>query len=130
MATHVRHPMPIAAAPARAGAWTFSALFFLESVARAALVTVLPLTAYGLLGGKEAVSLAYTAVSLAALGFTFAIPLLVRRLTRRWTYTLGCVQLGLCAVLLSLGAAPALVAAMLCRTTGAALLNVTLSLYI
>jgi MFS family permease len=129
MATHVRHPMPIAV-QVRAGAWTFSALFFIESVARATLVTVLPLTAYGLLGSKEAVSLAYSSVSLAALGFSFLIPLLVRRLTRRWTYTFGCAHIGLCALLLSLGAAPALVAAMFFRTTGAALLNVTLSLYI
>ena len=56
--------------------------------------------------------------------------MLVRRLTRRWTYTLGCALLGLFAVLLALDAPPALVAAMFCRTAGAALLNVTLSLYI
>lgn len=130
MAVHVRHPIPISAAPARAGAWTFSLLFFLESVARASLVTVLPLTAYGLLGGKELVSLAYTGVSVVALGFTFAIPALVRRLSRRWSYTLGAGLLGLYAVLLALDAPPALVIAMLCRTAGAAMLNVTLSLYI
>ena len=102
-------------------------LFFLESVARASLVTVLPLTAYGLFGSKEAVSLVYTAVSLVALGFTFLIPMLVRRLSRRWAYTLGCGLLGLYAVLLALDAPPALVLAMLCRTTGAAMLNVTLA---
>ena len=32
-----------------------------------------------------------------ALGFTFAIPMLVRRLSRRWAYTLGCALLGLYA---------------------------------
>jgi len=130
MATHVRHPILIAAAPRRPGAWTFGTLYFLESLARASLVTVLPLTAYALLGGKEAVSLAYTGVALAALGFTFAIPVLVRRLSRRWAYTLGCGLLGLFAVLLALDTPPALVAGMVCRTAGAALLNVTLSLYI
>ena len=87
MALHVRHPGLILSA--QPNAWTFSILFFLESVARASLVTVLPLTAYALLGGKEAVSLAYTLVSLVALGFTFAIPTLVRRLSRRWAYSLG-----------------------------------------
>ena len=80
-------------------------------MARAALVTVLPLTAYALFDSKETVSLVYTAVSLAALGFSFAIPMLVRRLTRRWTYTLGCALLGLYAVLLALDAPPALVVA-------------------
>ena len=128
MALHVRHPSLILSA--QPNAWTFSILFFLELVARASLVTVLPLTAYALFGGKEAVSLAYTLVSLAALGFTFAIPMLVRRLSRRWAYTLGAALLGLYAVLLALDAPPALVLGMFCRTAGAALLNVTLSLYI
>jgi len=130
MAIHVRHPILISAAPARPGAWTFTILFFFESVARATLVTVLPLTAYALLGGKEAVSLAYTAVSLAALGFTFAIPTLVHRLSRRWAYTAGCGLLALYATMLALDAPPALIVGMFCRTAGAALLNVTLSLYI
>ena len=130
MAVHVRHPILLAAAPRQPGAWTFSLLFFLELVARASLVTVLPLTAYALFGSKETVSLAYTAVSLVALGFTFAIPMLVRRLSRRWAYTLGCALLGLYAVLLALDVPPALVLGMLCRTAGAAVLNVTLSLYI
>ena len=130
MATHVRHPILIAEAPRTPGAWTFGLLFFLESVARASLVTVLPLTAYGLFHSKEAVSLVYTGVSLATLAFTFAIPALVRHLSRRWAYSLGCALLGLFAVLLALGAPVALVAAMLCRTAGQALLNVTLSLYI
>ena len=127
MALNVRHPGLILSRP---GPWTFSILFFFESVARATLVTVLPLTAYGLLGGKEAVSLAYTAVSLLALGFTFMIPMLVRRLSRRWAYTLGASLLGLYALLLALDAPLPLVLAMFCRTAGAALLNVTLSLYI
>ena len=130
MAIHVRHPVLISAGPARPGALTFSLLFLLESIARASLVTVLPLTAYGLFGSKETVSLAYTSVSLGALGFTFLIPLLVRRLSRRWAYTLGCGLLGLYAILLALDVPPALVAGMFCRTAGAALLNVTLSLYI
>ena len=128
MALHVRHPSLILSA--QPNAWTFSILFLFESVARATLVTVLPLTAYALLGGKEAVSLAYTAVSCVALGFTFAIPVLVRRLSRRWAYSLGAALLGLYALLLALNAAPALIMGMFCRTAGAALLNVTLSLYI
>lgn len=130
MAQHVRHPILIAAAPAPAGAWTFSLLYFLESLTRATLVTVLPLTAYRLFGGKEQVSLLYTGVALLALGFSFAIPMIVRRISRRWSYTLGCALLASFAVLLALDAPPALVLGMICRTTGAAMLNVTLSLYI
>ncbi len=128
MAIHVRHPALITAA--QPGAWTFSGLFFLESVARAVLVTVLPLTVYAVFRDKETVSLVYTAVSLAALSVSFAIPTLVRVLSRRWTYTLGACLIGLCALLVALGAGWALPLALLARTTGAAMLNITLSLYI
>ncbi len=128
MAIHVRYPILLSAA--QPNAWTFSALFFIESVARAALVTVLPLTAYALFGDKGSVSLVYTGVSVMALSLSFAIPVLVRRLSRRWTYTLGCALVGACAALLALQTPPLLVLAMLARTLGAAMLNVTLSLYI
>ncbi|MBA3324664.1 MAG: MFS transporter [Rhodobacteraceae bacterium] len=128
MAFHVRHPVLITAG--QPGAWTFSGLFFLESVARAALVTVLPLTVYAAFPSKETVSLVYTCVSLAALAVSFTIPPLVRALSRRWTYTLGAALVGLCALLVALGAGWALPLALLVRTSGAAMLNITLSLYI
>jgi MFS family permease len=128
MAFHVRHPMLLGAA--QPGAWTFSGLFFLESVARASLVTVLPLTLYAAFGDKATVSLIYTCVSLAALAVSLAIPALVRRLSRRWTYSLGAALVGLCAALVALGAGWALPLALLARTSGAAMLNITLNLYI
>ncbi len=128
MALNVRHPPLLGAA--QPGAWTFSGLFFLESLARATLLTVLPLTVYAVFRDKEAVSLVYTAASLAALSVSFSIPLLVRRLSRRWTYTLGATLIGLCALLVGLGAGWALPLALVARTSGAAMLNVTLSLYI
>jgi MFS family permease len=128
MAFHVRHPFLIA--PGRPDAWTFSGLFLLESVARSALLTVLPLAVYAAFRDKETVSLVYTCVSLVALGVSFAIPTLVGRLTRRWTYTLGAGLVGLCALLVGLGAGWTLPAALLARTAGAAMLSVTLSLYI
>ena len=128
MAIHVRHPILISVA--QPGVWTFSLLFFIESVGRATLVTVLPLTAYALLDSKQAVSLVYTLVSLTALGISFAIPFLVARISRRWTYTLGCGLLACFAALLALGAPAPLVLAMLARTVGQAMLNITLSLYI
>ncbi|HVH02388.1 MAG TPA: hypothetical protein VM891_05460 [Amaricoccus sp.] len=61
MATHVRHPILIAEAPRSLGARSFAALYTLESLARATLVTVLPLTAFALL--KEAALAALLAVT-------------------------------------------------------------------
>ena len=127
MAFHVRHPIALAARP---GAWTFSVLYFVESLARAAMATVLPLTAYALYGTKETVSLVYTAVSLTALCLSFAIPVLVRRISRKWTYTLGCALLVLCGLLTWLETPPSVAGALLARTLGAAVINVTLNLYI
>ena len=127
MAFHVRHPLALATQP---GAWTFSALFLIESIARAAMATVLPLTAFALFGSKEAVSLVYAAVSVTALGLSFGIPVLVRRISRRWTYTLGCGLLVLCGVLTWLETPATVAAALLARTAGSAVLNITLSLYI
>jgi MFS family permease len=127
MAFHVRHPIALAARP---GAWTFSVLYFVESLARATMATVLPLTAYALYGTKEAVSLVYTIVSLTALCLSFAIPVLVRRISRKWTYTLGCVLLVLCGLLTWLETPPSVAGALLARTLGAAVLNITLNLYI
>jgi MFS family permease len=128
MAVHVRHPVLISAA--QPGAWTFSILFFIESIARASVVTVLPLTAFALFRDKATVSLVYTAVAAVALVLSFLIPVAVRVLSRRWTYTLGAGLVGLCAVMISLEAAWALPLAMLARTSGAAALNITLNLYI
>lgn len=128
MALNVRHPRRLGAA--QPNAWTFSGLFLLESVARAALLTVLPLSVYAAFGDKATVSLVYTCVSLGALTVSLAIPTVVRLFSRRWTYTLGACLIGLCATLLALGAGWALPFALLARTSGAAMLNVTLSLYI
>lgn len=128
MALHVRHPVWVFSA--QPGAWTFTLLFFVESISRATLATVMPLVAYGVFGDKQSVSLAYTAVSVVALALSFTIPFLIRRLSRRWTYSLGALLLATCALLLNMGMGWSMVLAMLLRTFGAALLNITLNLYI
>jgi MFS family permease len=94
------------------------------------MLTVLPLTVFAFVQSKETVSLVYTLVSLAAFSISFAIPSLVRRISRRWTYTLGAGLIGLCGALVALGAGWAAPFALLARTTGTAMLNITLSLYI
>lgn len=128
MASHVRHPVWMFSA--QPGAWTFTLLFFIESIARATLATIMPLVAYLVFGDKQTVSLAYTAVSLLALGLSFSIPILIRHLSRRWTYSLGTALLAACAGLLTMGLGWTMILAMLLRTFGAALLNITLNLYI
>jgi MFS family permease len=110
--------------------WAFATLFFLESMARASLSTVLPLHAYDLFGSKETVSIAYTAVAFLALAASFAIPYLIRVFSRRWSYTIGASMVALSGLLLATDTIPGQLGAMFVRTFGAATLNITLSLYI
>ena len=129
LALHVRHPVWLSMAPGQA-AWAFATLFLIESVARASVSTVLPLHAYDLLKDKGQVSLAYTGVALAALVLSFAIPYMIRFLSRRWSYTIGAGLLALCGLLLATDTIPGQLGAMFARTFGAATLNITLNLYI
>src|SRR5437879_11495821 len=78
-------------------ATTLAVMFALESVARATLATVIPLQAYAILREARDVSALFLAVAAAGLAASFAIPLLVRHIGRRWVYPLGGVCLILCA---------------------------------
>ncbi len=110
--------------------WAFATLFFLESVARGSLATVIPLHAYAVFGDKGTVSLAYTLVAGFAFVVSFTIPLIIRRFSRRWSYTGGALSLMAAGLLLSADSVPSQLGAMFLRTFGAAMLNITLSLYI
>lgn len=129
MAFHVRHPVWISAAPAKA-AWAFALLFLLESIARASVATVIPIHAYDLFRTKENVSWLYTSVSLVALALSFAIPFMIRGLSRRWSYTVGAFSIAACGLLLATDSPFGQGLGMLARTFGAATLNITLNLYI
>lgn len=129
MALHVRHPVWLTSAPGNT-AWAFALLYFIESLARASILTVLPLNAYALFGDKETVSLVYTIVAVVTLLASFAIPYMIRAFSRRWSYTIGALCIALSGFALATGAVSGQIAAMITRTFGAATLNVTLNLYI
>jgi len=126
---HVRHPVWLSAVT-RPGSAAFALLFALESVARATIATTIPLQAYALLESSRAVSVAFMTVGLAGLAGSFAMPLLIRRMRRRWVYSLGGVCLIAAALLLGLGGRWSLLGGMVLRVFGVACLNITLSLYI
>ena len=126
---HVRHPVWLIAVT-RPGSAAFALLFALESIARATLATTIPLQAYALLESGRAVSVAFMAVGAAGLAGSFAIPILIRRMERRWVYSLGALCLIGAAILLSLGGRSSLLGGMVVRVFGVACLNITLSLYI
>ena len=117
-------------APARPGLWVFSTLFFIEGMARASLATVVPLEAYALLGEARFVS--YLGVCLAVFGLAAGLfmPLLIKTLSRRWTYTLGAVTLAVACAAFATSTLSGLAAGMALRAFGALALNISLMLYI
>jgi MFS family permease len=114
----------------RAGVWTIAGLFAGESFLRALNVSVIPIQAYDLLGTSQRVSMIATLVSFTVLCITLMLPFVLRGIKRRWVYTLGVVLIMMAAAFFMMNRVESQVAAMLCRNIGAAILNITLSLYI
>ncbi len=114
----------------RAGVFTFALLFSLESLVRSLNATVLSLQAYELLGSSQAVSVLSTVVSLAVLITTLLMPYALGRVRRRYAYTAGILcMIGASLALAGFSISGQVIGSYL-RNFGAAVLNVTLSLYI
>jgi ACDE family multidrug resistance protein len=105
-------------------------LFALESFARSLLTTVIPLEALRLLGDAQRVSLVFFLASSVSLCGTFAVPVLVRRIPRRWIYSGGASLLVLASALLAVGAVPTLLAGMIARVLGVVTMTIVVNLYI
>jgi MFS family permease len=114
----------------KAGAWTFAAIFSLESFVRALNASVIPIQAYELLGSSRNVSVLTTGVSLAVLVTTLSLPLVLANVRRRWAYTLGIALSLTAALFLASYTVEGQVAGYYLRQTGASVMNVALSLYI
>ncbi|WP_373504514.1 MFS transporter [Aestuariivirga sp.] len=116
--------------PRRAGAYTFAAIFAVESFVRALNSTVVSLQAYDILGSAQKVSVLSTSVSITVLAVTLMLPHVLGRLRRRWAYTFGVVLLMAASLALASHVLAGQAAGMLMRNVGAAIANITLSLYI
>jgi MFS family permease len=109
---------------------TFALLFSLESLVRSLNSTVLSLQAYELLGSGQAVSILSTAVSLCVLVTTLLMPYVLGRVRRRYAYTAGALCMIAASLALASFTVPGQMLGAYLRNFGAAVLNVTLSLYI
>lgn len=119
--------LPKAPAP---GITVFATLTFIESMARAVVVAVIYLQSYHLLQSAQAVSILATVLSIAGLITGICIPLVIRLLTRRWTFTLGAVALAAAACAFWADTIPTQVLGLYLRNSGAACLQVTANLYV
>ena len=114
----------------RPGLWVFSTLFFMEAMARATMATIVPLQAYALLGEARFVSYLSFTLALGGLLAGLSVPMLIRHISRRWTYTLGACSMLAAAAVLAGQTVPGQVAGMALRNFGAICLNISLMLYI
>ena len=108
----------------------FAVLFSVESLSRSFNASVLSIQAYDILGSTRYVSILTTCVSLCVLSTTLMMPWLLGKTRRRWTYTLGGGAAILAAAMLATHTLPGQILGSYLRNAGAAILNVTLSLYI
>ncbi len=120
----------IAGARARPGLWVFSTLFFIEAMARASLATVIPLQTYELLRDARYVSYLGFAVALGGLIAGLGVPLLIARISRRWTYTLGASCLIAAAFAFAAQSLAGQIAGIAIRNFGVLCINIALMLYI
>jgi len=75
------------------GAQSFALLFAFESFARATISTVVPLQVLDVTGDPQNTSTLLFFMALIGISGNLAVPLLVRVLSRRFTFTLGCLML-------------------------------------
>ena len=116
--------------PRRAGAYTFAAIFAIESLSRSLNATVVSLQAYDIMGSSQRVSVLSASVSFAVMSSTLMIPAVLGRLRRRWAYSLGALLMMLASLMLATHTMAGQWLGMYFRNGGAAIFNITLSLYI
>ena len=116
--------------PRRAGAYTFAAIFAVESFVRSLNSTVISLQAYDILGTAQKVSVLSTSVSITVLALTLMLPHVMGRMQRRWAYTFGIVVMMAASLALASHVIAGQASGALLRNIGAAIMNISLSLYI
>jgi MFS family permease len=124
------HALDFPPASHRAGPWTIGAIFAGESLLRALNVSVIPIQAYELLGTSQRVSILSTCVAFTVLFTTLSLPFVLRGIRRRWVYSLGIAFVMTAAICFAANRVETLALGSLLRNIGAAIMNITLSLYI
>lgn len=112
------------------GAEAFALLFALESLARALIVSIIPVEAFHLLGNAQRVSTLFFLAAVAGIIATLTTPWMVRKTARCWVYTLGALILAAAPLVMWSGTTASLAAGMVLRVVGVVMTTVCLSLYI
>jgi MFS family permease len=112
-----------------AKARAFVVLFTCDAFARAILITLVPLEAYGVLGAAQLVSIVYFLVGLLGLASNMTVPLILHLMRRRWVLTVGALAQIASTMLFAWGTRTSLVAGLAVQVVAMAMLDVVINLY-
>lgn len=129
MSSPGRIPIWFPSAP-QPGIRVFAILFMVEAMSRASIAALIPLQTYALLHEARYVSYANFGVAVFGLLAGFFVPLVIRLISRRWTYTLGGVCLIAAAVSFATHTVSGQIIGMAIRNFGTICISVTVALYI
>jgi MFS family permease len=108
----------------------FAGLFFISTLARAMLISVLPLQSLALLGDAQQVSLLYFSVSIGGICASVCVPLVVRLLGIHVTFLGAMLAMALSVLLLSKELLWVFTVGFFCHAFAIAMTEVSLSLYV
>jgi len=108
----------------------FVVLFTCDALARAILISLVPLEAYDLLGAAQLVSVIYFLVGVLGFAANLAVPLALHRMKRRWVLTLGAGAQMASALLFALGTTASLIAGLVLQVLAMAVLDIVVNLYL
>lgn len=111
------------------GVHAFALLSGIEAIVRGTALAVYPLVMYRTWGDAAMVAQIYFAVGVCSLLTTLALPVIARRIPRRWIYTFG-ATLYVAAAVLGIAGGKAVTAALLCHTVGTAIVFVCFNAYV
>ena len=124
------HSPVLLANVADARARAFIALFTCDAMARSLLISLLPLLIYAQLGDAQLVSVAYFSVALLGLAATLTVPVVLRRVRRRWILTAGAASQIAGAALFAMGTSHSLLLGLAFQVVSIAMLDVVINLYL
>lgn len=108
----------------------FVAMFTCDAVARSILISLVPLQAYALLGTAQRVSVLYFLVAFVGLVGSLIVPAALHYTQRRWMLAAGSIAQIISAALFAAGTQSALIAGLCIQVLGAAILEITMNLYL
>ena len=114
----------------RPGARVFASLNAVEAMSRALIAGILPLEAERLLSDAQRISMLYTVIGVVAFGSSFLVPLVMRKLRRKWIFSAGVGCMVLAPLLLAVANAVSFSAALQLRAFAVVAVNISLNLYI